>query len=245
MTYTASIAISIFYRPVECLQLVFESLLKESLDSQLLELFVCDDCSPVSVESITEMIDRYRPRFGRIQHFRHLERDGFRKTFLLRQALEQSSGEIFVFLDGDCVLQNGALGSIVAAAQARDSLCQGQRVFLRSESIDWGLQNLASITDFRELRDRFYADNTKTRKNIKRYRDSRRAMKAGATGRFLFASGHLMAIRSSILKEIGMNTSNGRGYVEDTDLAKRLFEEKGVDLYEIDGAEVLHLFEHH
>lgn len=238
--FDASIAISIYYRADDCLSLVLDSILADGYDTRLLELFICDDCSPFPRDVIEKIIESYRLRFGKISYLRFDERNGFRKTYLLRQAIELAESEVFLFLDGDCIYQNGVMSNMIRAAKDSNYLCQGQRVFLYSSCIDW-----AKINGLCNLREKFYADNTKTRKNIKRYRDSLNAQKKGESGRYRFASGHSMGIKTVLAKEVGITPHSRRGHNEDTDFAQRLYETKGIDVFEVQDAEVLHLFEHH
>lgn len=243
--YYATIAISVFYRPDECLPVVLESILKDPCDHKSLEIFVCDDCSPASRETMQAIVDSYRDKFGKITLLRHDERDGFRKTLLLRHVIEQCDSQLFVFLDGDCVVHNKALSRILRAARTNDALCQGQRVYLWSDSIQWSVMNLKSISDFSVLKTQFLADNTKTRKSKKRHRDSLRAQYSNVPGRFNYASGYLMGLKTEFVRKIGMGLCNTRGHTEDTDFAQRLFDTLGIDVLEVKDAEVLHLFEHH
>lgn len=240
-----TITVSIYYRADECLPLVLKSILLDDVDPNSIEVIVCDDCCPTPENVIADIIAKFLPFFGRITHIRNPAHAGFRKSFLLKEALELSNSDVFVFLDGDCVIHSKALGRLTSGALLQDALCQGQRVFLTNQSISWGIENIDSITDFKILRDKFYVDNTKTRKNKKRYRDILKLQAQGTPGRFNYASGYFMALKTPLAKEIGVNTHAIRGYMEDTDFAKRLFEEKGIDVFEVRDTEVLHLFEHH
>lgn len=241
--FKATIAISVFYRTDECLPLVFESILKDPIDSKSLQLIICDDCSPCGRESIENVVAKYSDKFGSIILLRNEERSGFRKTSLLKKAIDQSDSEILVFFDGDCVFSGCVLSAMIHAAENEIALCQGQRCFLNSESISWA--NANPVSDFSILKDKFFVDNTKTRKNKKRHRMSTKAQAHGVSGRYEFASGYLMSIKTYLAKEIGMHESQHRGYTEDTDFAERLFRQKGIDLFEVQGTEILHLFEHH
>lgn len=243
--FVATIVVSIFYRADECLPLVFESLLRDQCNSFDLEIFVCDDCSSSGREAVQNVIDRYSSKFGRVVYIRHDEHAGFRKTYLLKKAIEDCNSEIFVFFDGDCVFTGNVLSRMLRSVRKNNALCQGQRVFLRSESICWANQHLDKIVDFAELRNRFYIDNTKTRKSKIRYRESMKARATSRQGRFDYASGYFMALKTEFVKKIGMNVSSGRGYTEDTDFAKRLYENLNIDVLEVPNTEVLHLFEHH
>lgn len=243
--FTTTIAISVYYRAGECLPLVLESILKDPLDPKTIEIFVCDDCCPTPREEIEAIIAKYADRFGKIEYIRLEEKIGFRKTFLLQTVLDRCDSSIFVLLDGDCVLTDRALSRMLRDARRNDALCQGQRVFLYSSSIDWANKNLTSITDFSILKETFFVENTKTRKNRQRHRECLKRQRAGLPGRYDLASGYLMALKTVLAKKAGFTTHIGRGYMEDTDFAKRLFETMGVDVSEVMNAEVLHLFEHH
>lgn len=244
--FDATIAIAVFYRADDCLKLVLESILRDGVDPLKLQVVICDDCCPVPRATMEALLDSYRARFGRIDYFRHEERDGFRKTFLLQKAIEVAEGEVFITLDGDCVLANNALSKMVKAARKNSKLLfQGQRHFLYQTSIDWALNKLDTITDFDVLKQHFTIDNTKQRKNRQRYRRSLKAQQANSSGRYEYASGHFMGISMAVAKKYGMLQKSNRGYFEDTDFAKRMFEEEGIDLWELHNTEVLHLFEHH
>jgi GT2 family glycosyltransferase len=240
----ASLAICIYYRPVECLQLVLESILRDPMDHKQLEIFICDDCCPAPQEDIENIINKYKDHFGKVTHLRNHERRGFRKTHLLAKAIDQAEGEVFVFLDGDCVLVGQSLSQMIKAAD-QYALCQGYRTYLTSNSIDWAINNLSQIQDFVILREKFHCENNKNRKNRKARRESRRLQARGIPGRYNYASGYLMSIQTKWLRKLGMQLAQTRGQVEDTDLALRLFEKFDIDLLEVPDAGVLHLFEHH
>lgn len=245
MTYTATISIAIYYDADKCLKLVLESILRDGVDPKTLQLIICDDCCPAGRPAIESIIDSYRDRFGEIIYLRHDEHLGFRKTFLLKQAVELADSEIYIFFDGDTVFTGRVLSRMIRAARTHNALCQGQRVYLSHHCIDWGLRHLDSIKDFAVLKDHFYVDNTKTRKNKGRHRESMQLESRGHAGRWLYASGYLMALRTDLTKKIGIVPGIQRGYLEDTDFAKRLFEQEKIDVHEVRNAEVLHLYEHH
>ncbi len=94
---TASLFVTTYEMPRH-LELVLAGLSRQT--RQDFELILCDDGSGAETR---EVIDRFRStvRFP-VLHLRQ-DHQGFRKCRILNEGLRHASGEILVFLDGDCV----------------------------------------------------------------------------------------------------------------------------------------------
>jgi len=243
--FQATICLSIFHRPKECLTLVLESILKDPIDHKTLELAVCDDCCPAPAQEIEAIIQKYAHHFGKTSYHRHDERDGFRKTFLQAKVLEEADSEVFIFLDGDCVITGQALSVLIQAAKDNRALAQGYRSYLHHSCIDWAIDNLDAIDDYALLKEKFGINNTKNRKETRRRRALRKNCARKAAGLADLASGYFMGIRTAEMKDLGIVSKINKGYYEDTYIAERFFAEKSIDVMHVPHTEVLHVFEHH
>ncbi len=88
-----------FYKRLDFLELIFQSLDKQSFEN--FEVIIAEDNDdPQTVEFINKA--RLNHRYS-IQHVSQ-EDSGFRKTRILNSAVKISNGEQIVFIDGDCIL---------------------------------------------------------------------------------------------------------------------------------------------
>jgi glycosyltransferase involved in cell wall biosynthesis len=84
------------------LELVCTGILRQS--ARDFELVICDDGSGPETRKLIEAFStRFNERFGRPIIHVWQEHAGFRKCRILNEGLRRSSGEILIFLDGDCV----------------------------------------------------------------------------------------------------------------------------------------------
>ncbi len=96
-TPRASLFVSTYEMPRH-LELVLAGLRQQSFRD--FELLLCDDGSGPETRRI---IDQFRAESGyRVEHIWQ-EHQGFRKCRMLNEALRRASGEVAIFLDGDCV----------------------------------------------------------------------------------------------------------------------------------------------
>jgi GT2 family glycosyltransferase len=82
------------------LSLVLAALERQTVSPEECEILICDDGSG---EETKAQIDAFKERTRfQVKHIWQ-EHQGFRKCRMLNEALRQSEGETFIFLDGDCV----------------------------------------------------------------------------------------------------------------------------------------------
>jgi glycosyltransferase involved in cell wall biosynthesis len=93
----ASLFVSTYEMPRH-LELVFAGLARQTTGD--FEILVCDDGSAKETRDLIETFAARSPI--PVRHFWQ-EHQGFRKCRILNQAAREARGEIFVFLDGDCV----------------------------------------------------------------------------------------------------------------------------------------------
>ncbi len=93
----ASLFVSTYESP-RALELVCENLLRQSFRD--VEVFMCDDGSGIETKSIVENFIK-RADFTAFHIWQ--ENQGFRKCKILNSALRKSKGDVFIFLDGDCI----------------------------------------------------------------------------------------------------------------------------------------------
>ena len=93
-----SIIIATYNWP-EALELILLSLIDQLEKHTQVELILADDGSGASTQAI---IDKYQNKFKHFKHVWH-EDNGFRKSIILNQAVNNSKGEYLIFLDGDCI----------------------------------------------------------------------------------------------------------------------------------------------
>jgi glycosyltransferase involved in cell wall biosynthesis len=106
------------------LELVCAALERQSLAE--FEVLVCDDGSGAETRRVVEgFASRFR---GRVEHVWQ-EHQGFRKCRMLNEALRRARGDVFVFLDGDCVPHRDFMRDHLARQEAGRYLA-GRRVEL-------------------------------------------------------------------------------------------------------------------
>lgn len=87
-----------FYKRLDYLKLILAGLKKQSFKD--FEVIIADDGSPSEVTTEIEKLSRTFPYT--IKHIWH-EDKGFRKNRILNRAVECSSAEYIIFIDGDCI----------------------------------------------------------------------------------------------------------------------------------------------
>jgi glycosyltransferase involved in cell wall biosynthesis len=119
-----------FYRRLDFLELIFQSLDKQSYKN--FEVIVAEDNNDPQTIAFIEraQIDH---SFS-IQHVSH-EDIGFRKTVILNKAVKKSKGEKNVFIDGDCVLHKHFMYEYNKAI-TETYFCYGRRVFCSKRQTD-------------------------------------------------------------------------------------------------------------
>lgn len=104
----------------------------ESLRTQTdldFEIIIADDGSTLETK---ELIAAMQVNFPvKITHLWQ-EDQGFRKTRILNQAIETSTGEYLIFLDGDCIVQPDFIAQHRRLSQA-NHLVTGSRILLNDE----------------------------------------------------------------------------------------------------------------
>lgn len=122
----ASIILATYQWP-EALALVLSALLTQTEKS--FEVMIADDGSDARTKDV---IEHYQKRaFYKIHHFWQ-ENKGFRKSRILNQAIRAASGEVLIFLDGDCVPHKEFVAQHVALQDGKHYIA-GRRVDLSKE----------------------------------------------------------------------------------------------------------------
>lgn len=149
MSPKLSVILATYNRPRE-LRLVMEGLRRQ--EGVKFEVIVADDGSTAETEQAVEEIGRDFPH--PVIHVRQ-EDEGFRLAAIRNRAIENATGDLLVFLDGDCVPFPDFLRAHADAAEDGAYLC-GQRLRLdedASAALDaerigqGGLGYLAPITE--------------------------------------------------------------------------------------------------
>lgn len=90
------------YEMLRHLELVCEGILRQSTPD--FELVICDDGSGLETRKFIESYSsRFQKIFGRPVIHVWQEHQGFRKCRILNEGMRRSSGDIMIFLDGDCI----------------------------------------------------------------------------------------------------------------------------------------------
>lgn len=119
----ASLFVSTYEMPHH-LSLVLAALARQTFKD--FEILICDDGSGEETKKIIEGFIKTSPI--PVRHFWQ-KHDGFRKCRILNQAAREARGEIFVFLDGDCVPHKDYIGDHVRQ-QEEGFYLAGRRVEL-------------------------------------------------------------------------------------------------------------------
>lgn len=127
--HQASIILA-FYNDVQLLRLALDALKLEA--DATFEVLIADDGSaPQAVEQIECLMDQYP---FPIKHLWHPD-DGFAKTVILNRAVLEARGNTLIFLDADCIPQQGFVTDHLR--QARPGLCLvGRRINVFREAVD-------------------------------------------------------------------------------------------------------------
>lgn len=110
------------YNWPEALSLCLQALKEQS--NQNFEIIICDDGSK---EETKTLIEKFQNNFP--VPIKHLwqEDQGFRKTLILNQGIQQSQGDYLVFLDGDCIPQRDFIEQHARLSQ-KNHLVTGSRI---------------------------------------------------------------------------------------------------------------------
>ena len=119
-----------FYKRLDFLELIFQSLDKQSYKS--FEVILAeDDNDPQTIEFVGKA--RLIHKFN-LQHVTQ-EHIGFRKTRILNSAIKTAKGEQIVFIDGDCIVHKQFLKEY-SIAITEGYFCYGRRVFCSARFTD-------------------------------------------------------------------------------------------------------------
>jgi glycosyltransferase involved in cell wall biosynthesis len=104
------------------------------------EILVADDGS---TEATRRLVDQWQSQARcPVRHVWHAD-EGFRKTVILNKAVQATSGDYLIFLDGDCVPHWDFIADHCAAATP-DAFIQGHRVLVGQKAATWfGRRELA------------------------------------------------------------------------------------------------------
>jgi glycosyltransferase involved in cell wall biosynthesis len=126
----ASLFLSTFDMPRH-LSLVLAALVRQS--TREFEILICDDGSGEETKKIVEELARNSPVL--VRHFWQDHR-GFRKCKILNQAAREASGEVYIFLDGDCIPHRQFVQDHLSA-QLSGYYLAGRRVELGPKLSEW------------------------------------------------------------------------------------------------------------
>lgn len=112
------------YKRADFLRLVLESVCAQRFSD--FEVIIAEDGQD---SAITSVVDDFSSNRGlSISHLTQQDK-GFRKNRIFNKAINIASGELLVFIDGDCILHPNFIGEY--AKRGRDNLCLfGRRVML-------------------------------------------------------------------------------------------------------------------
>ncbi|MCM0604881.1 MAG: glycosyltransferase [Xanthomonadaceae bacterium] len=91
------------FRMTKQLEMVLESLSRQTY--RQFEVILCEDDENVETNEVVKKFKRTHPEVN-LKHITQ-KNQGFRKCRILNQGIIQSSGDLLVFLDGDCVVHPG------------------------------------------------------------------------------------------------------------------------------------------
>jgi glycosyltransferase involved in cell wall biosynthesis len=114
------------YNREDALAAVLRALARQT--DRKFEVIIADDGSPPSTARV---ITAWRPQFERLAHVWH-EHKGFRAAEIRNRAILESSGEICIFLDGDCIPRPGFVAAHRRLAEP-GWFVAGNRVLLSRE----------------------------------------------------------------------------------------------------------------
>jgi cellulose synthase/poly-beta-1,6-N-acetylglucosamine synthase-like glycosyltransferase len=128
-----------FYKNIPALELILLALAKQTYDN--FEVIVSEDDNN---NQTTNFITEQQPKYAfKIIHLNQLVDDGFRKNQMLNKSLKAASGEMIVFLDGDCIPHPLFLKSYLKHVK-ENTLCFGRRVMV-DEATTKRIYNTKSI----------------------------------------------------------------------------------------------------
>jgi GT2 family glycosyltransferase len=114
LTPTCSVIISV-YSDLEALQLIIDSLLHQSLPPN--EIIVAEDSEHNTIKTYLQSLENEK-----IIHLCQPD-IGWQKEKILNKAINASSGEYLIFIDGDCVPYKNFVESHLALSQKNTALC--------------------------------------------------------------------------------------------------------------------------
>ena len=119
----ASIIVAI-YKDIEALDLILKSLYNQTYKGEY-EVIVAEDGSDKKVKKFIDSLN-----YKNLIHTTQKD-EGWRKNKSLNNAIRHSSGELLIFLDGDCIPYDNLIQNYVAMTEDKTVLC-GRRVELGS-----------------------------------------------------------------------------------------------------------------
>lgn len=114
-----------FYQNLSALELIFKALNKQTYKN--FEVIVSEDDNCANTPAF--IIKQQQKYLFKIKHLYQTQDLGFRKNEMLNQSIKVSTGEIIVFLDGDCVPHPKFLSAYINNL-AEKVLCFGRRVMV-------------------------------------------------------------------------------------------------------------------
>jgi cellulose synthase/poly-beta-1,6-N-acetylglucosamine synthase-like glycosyltransferase len=120
-----------YYKNIPVLKLILESLKKQSYRDN--EAIVAEDDN---LQETKDLIASVQPVLGyKLKHVHQQQDLGFRKAEILNKAVQVASGEILVFLDGDCIPHKSLLKQY-SKLSSEDTVWFGRRVMLGKKFTD-------------------------------------------------------------------------------------------------------------
>jgi cellulose synthase/poly-beta-1,6-N-acetylglucosamine synthase-like glycosyltransferase len=110
------------YKDIQALELIIESLCNQTFQGEI-EIVVVEDGADKAVKAFIQSLG-----LANLLHTTQVD-DGWRKNASLNNGIRQSSGDLLVFLDGDCVPYSDLVEQYVLLAGSKKVLC-GRRVEL-------------------------------------------------------------------------------------------------------------------
>jgi cellulose synthase/poly-beta-1,6-N-acetylglucosamine synthase-like glycosyltransferase len=137
-----------FYKNIEYLELILLALSRQSFKD--FEVIIADDDN--SERSTAFINNQISVVPFKMSHVHQLVDDGFRKNEMLNKAIVKSTGEIIVFIDGDCIPHKHFIKEY--ATRMKDNVAFfGRRVML-SQTVTTGLlktKDISTLTFFKLL----------------------------------------------------------------------------------------------
>lgn len=110
------------YKDIQALDLILESLAKQSYQDDF-EIIIAEDGEDTKVKNFVDSLN-----YDNIIHTRQKD-EGWQKNKSLNNAIRHSSGDLLIFLDGDCIPYSSLVENYALNASDKTVLC-GRRVEL-------------------------------------------------------------------------------------------------------------------